>query len=242
MTHEEMNKECSRCWTEKPLTEFTPQPSGKYGRHSYCRECMRAYRNRWNQTEKGKASIKKYTTRRKDAWLVELNASKVAKGCIDCGYNEDPIFLNYVHRAGTENLFQIRYDSYMRSPETVEAEMAKCDVRCVFCHGEHLRERRQPLNFAKPHIERKYVEFAEWLDSIKLERGCKDCGFKRTASALEFDHLPEHEKSFSVNRSAFQRPRWVVEEEMAKCEVVCSGCHRRRTMRRKGGEAGNAVG
>ena len=90
MTHEEMNKECSRCWTEKPLTEFTPQPSGKYGRHSYCRECMRAYRSRWNQTEKGKASIKKYTTRRKDTWLVELNASKIAKGCIDCGYNEGP--------------------------------------------------------------------------------------------------------------------------------------------------------
>lgn len=241
MNKDNKQKECAQCWVKKPIEEFTPQPSGKHGRHSYCRACMREYRNRWNQTPKGQASNKRYAMRRKDEWVIKLNDLKTKAGCHLCGYREDPLFLNYVHRAGTENKFQVRYDAYVRAPEAITEEIAKCDVVCVYCHGEYLNERRQPVRFAKPHLDAKYVAFAEWLDSIKTMRGCTDCGFNRTANALEFDHLPQHERLFSVNRSAFQRPRWAVEAEMAKCEVVCSGCHRRRTMNRKGGESG-AVG
>lgn len=37
-----VKKRCSKCGCEKDVSEFHKQPSGKYGRHSYCRECANA--------------------------------------------------------------------------------------------------------------------------------------------------------------------------------------------------------
>jgi hypothetical protein len=37
------SKECSKCGQEKPLSEFTPNKKGKYGRHSICRACAKEY-------------------------------------------------------------------------------------------------------------------------------------------------------------------------------------------------------
>ena len=58
---------------------------------------------------------------------------------------------------------------------------------------------------------------------------CVDCG-EADPIVLEFDHLAD--KSFSISRGIRDR-NWVsVVREMAKCDVVCANCHRRRTARR----------
>ena len=36
-----MTKTCTKCHTEKPLTEFHVQKTGKYGRLAYCKECKK---------------------------------------------------------------------------------------------------------------------------------------------------------------------------------------------------------
>lgn len=62
---------------------------------------------------------------------------------------------------------------------------------------------------------------------------CVDCG-EQDLIVLDFDHLPEHEKHFEVSRAVTASTRsWQsIEREIAKCEVVCANCHRRRTARR----------
>jgi hypothetical protein len=48
---------------------------------------------------------------------------------------------------------------------------------------------------------------------------------------LEFDHVGE--KVASISRLVWDgAPRAAVDAEMARCEVVCANCHRRRTGRR----------
>ncbi|KKK76605.1 hypothetical protein LCGC14_2861970, partial [marine sediment metagenome] len=69
-----------------------------------------------------------------------------------------------------------------------------------------------------------------WLSEIKLAEGCADCGYNEYACALHFDHLPEFDKIASVSTMlAGNRPISVIEDEMAKCEVVCANCHAVRT-------------
>ena len=60
---------------------------------------------------------------------------------------------------------------------------------------------------------------------------CTDCG-ESDPLVLEFDHL--RDKKFDI-ASGIHYHRWAdVLEEIAKCEVVCGHCHKRRTARRKG--------
>lgn len=73
--------------------------------------------------------------------------------------------------------------------------------------------------------KRKIVEF---LNKYKLEKGCKDCGYKKYPVALDFDHT-DGTKEFNVCNAKSIRQAM---EEIKKCEVVCSNCHRVRTVKR----------
>ena len=58
-------------------------------------------------------------------------------------------------------------------------------------------------------------------------RGCKVCGV-RDPEVLDFHHLKD--KNWAV--SEMRGYAWdKVLKEIAKCEILCSNCHRRRTMR-----------
>lgn len=59
---------------------------------------------------------------------------------------------------------------------------------------------------------------------------CADCGVEYPPYVMDFDHLGEEEKEFNISymrrhKMAFAK----IEAEIAKCEVVCSNCHRERT-------------
>jgi hypothetical protein len=72
-----------------------------------------------------------------------------------------------------------------------------------------------------------------WIQSIKLERGCADCGYNAHPAALDFDHLPEFEKRYKMSTVAAGISKALIEAEIEKCEVVCANCHRVRTANRR---------
>jgi hypothetical protein len=79
--------------------------------------------------------------------------------------------------------------------------------------------------------QQRVPENRAFVAQIKLERGCVDCGYKKHAVALDFDHLPGFEKTAAVsNLLSCTRERILA--EIAKCEVVCANCHRVRTANR----------
>ena len=62
---------------------------------------------------------------------------------------------------------------------------------------------------------------------------CVDCG-EKDPIVLEFDHTDPNEKSFSIADAIFWKPWDEIQRELAKCEVRCANCHRRRTATQRG--------
>jgi len=92
---------------------------------------------------------------------------------------------------------------------------------------KNLPVERKAEKQAKANI--RATDLRRYLDSIKTERGCVDCGFSGHPSALDFDHV-DGEKLLLVSSC---KSRAQADAEIAKCEVRCANCHRIRTWERR---------
>ena len=81
--------------------------------------------------------------RKRGAKLRLAGMIKLAHGCVDCGYNEHAIALQFDHIADNKkdsvsNLIRSDY-----SWKTILEEIKKCEVRCSNCHAV-MTARRKP--------------------------------------------------------------------------------------------------
>ncbi len=110
---------------------------------------------------------------------------------------------------------------------------------CLICspYGVH---NTSPRRFEDPRVRRRqsWVNYSRRRRvQIKAElvaaRGgrCEDCGYERTAWALEFHHRDASTKEFSLGGvlGSIERAR----REAGKCSLVCGNCHRIRHARSK---------
>lgn len=69
----------------------------------------------------------------------------------------------------------------------------------------------------------------KWVYDYKTKNSvCTDCKISYPPHVLDFDHLAN--KSFGISR-AIQQGMSIdkIRQEIKKCEIVCSNCHRQRT-------------
>ncbi len=72
-----------------------------------------------------------------------------------------------------------------------------------------------------------------WLSELKLQP-CTDCKQTFDPVCMDYDHLPGFEKSQEVSAMVGGTySRASILAEIAKCELVCSNCHRLRTKSRR---------
>jgi hypothetical protein len=70
-----------------------------------------------------------------------------------------------------------------------------------------------------------YTEAKIYLSSIKAARGCENCGYCNPI-ALDFDHVDRSTKLAPLARlSRTSVKQSVLQEELAKCMVLCANCH-----------------
>jgi 5-methylcytosine-specific restriction endonuclease McrA len=55
---------------------------------------------------------------------------------------------------------------------------------------------------------------------------CALCGYSKCSDALEFHHLEPNKKDFGISNKGYTRSWTKVKEELDKCILVCSNCHR----------------
>lgn len=106
------------------------------------------------------------------------------------------------------------------------------------CHACYLAGRRQVY---RPSIDGARSALAqvrtgrknqERMHALMAERGCVDCG-ERDPIVLEFDHVRGDKRGRLAELA--RRTSWAtIAAEIAKCEVRCANCHRRRTAQQLG--------
>jgi hypothetical protein len=99
-----------------------------------------------------------------------------------------------------------------------------CNKAYHYAHWErHLAQIKQRNRRIRAENRDRMVEFLR-------AHPCADCG-ETDIVVVEFDHL--RDKSWNVGSMVSHNSEWArILEEIAKCEVVCANCHRRRTARR----------
>jgi hypothetical protein len=104
---------------------------------------------------------------------------------------------------------------------------------CRTCHAAYRREhyvRNKSIYIenerlrVRGHRERNRKLLVAYL----LEHPCIDCG-ERDPVVLDFDHRDPSLKRCDVTRLAARKPWQAVLNEIAKCDVRCANCHRKRT-------------
>ena len=85
--------------------------------------------------------------------------------------------------------------------------------------------RRDNITKKKLRNRRKRI-----ISRYKLLKGCQLCGYKKHFSALEFDHINRSSKIKAVSMLIKENNSWkMVKEEIKKCMLLCSNCHRLKT-------------
>jgi hypothetical protein len=103
--------------------------------------------------------------------------------------------------------------------------------RAAYHRRHYLANRQRYVEQARARKQRLALERTRYLLEFYSTRPCVDCG-ESDPVVLEFDHLGD--KRFDIGQALPYRNWQSVLDEIAKCEVVCANCHRRRTARRKG--------
>lgn len=115
-----------------------------------------------------------------------------------------------------------------------KAERAAYDVAYQRSHKAEIKARKAVYGKThraedrarqKVYIDRKY----EIMVQAK-SKPCMDCGGRFHPCAMDFDHV-RGKKLFTVGENR-NRGISTIKEEIAKCDVVCSNCHRVRTWSR----------
>ena len=82
-------------------------------------------------------------------------------------------------------------------------------------------------------LRRRRAKLRAIIEEIK-NKPCQDCGGIFHPFVMDLDHRDPLDKFFNVSAAlplGFGEDR--IREEAAKCDVVCSNCHRMRTLARK---------
>ena len=103
--------------------------------------------------------------------------------------------------------------------------------RAAYKQEHYARNRQRYIDNACRRRNLLAVKRFEFLIEYFKSHPCCDCG-ETDPMVLEFDHL--RDKEFNVAQGVRDRSWQAFTDEIAKCEVVCANCHRRRTAKRAG--------
>ncbi len=177
----------------------------------------------------------------KDSWSLEINWPKTVKRFWSQVDRPREGCWNFVGKNGqghTNGKFRVcKNPSVIKTPcrfayelfhgplRQEKAVRQKCgNPRCV--HPFHLyaelRDARRKRRLEK--AKRAAQEWAQFKNSLV----CSRCGWNEAGVGIEFHHRDPSEKDFELGKKGrhFGPENARIQEELAKCDVLCSNCHK----------------
>lgn len=88
--------------------------------------------------------------------------------------------------------------------------------------------------------KRRRKQNAKMVRGLK-NKPCTDCHTKYPYYVMDFDHREGEEKLYEIAAIAYSTSTNKIIEEINKCDLVCSNCHRKRTHSRIHGSIAGLV-
>ena len=128
-------KYCIRCKASIDISQFNKNPTRRDGRDNICRTHRREYQQNWYKKNREKHIKRVHTNHiavreRNTALLLDY---LLKHPCLDCG-ESNPLVLEFDHVRGIKIKDVSRMIQEKWSWKAIEAEIAKCVVRCANCH------------------------------------------------------------------------------------------------------------
>ena len=240
-------KICTLCKQERDAEhDFNWKDRNRGVRHSRCKFCQSQLSKDHYEKNKQAYSAR---ARARGSIIIPENRKRLIEylmhhPCVDCGHTDVRV-LDFDHVRGKKLRHISQMINIACSWATIEAEIAKCEVRCANCHriktGEkvsswrHSSESLAQLNYFDEILmgnDTRYVKNRLRLLAYLQKHSCVDCG-QTDIRILEFDHVKD--KSASITNLLKNAAPWErIEAEIAKCAVRCVNCHRLKTGERGG--------
>ena len=128
-------KRCPKCQVVKEASGFAKREPGRHSPSSYCKPCQSTYSRAHYERNKEEHNLRRAEHQREyRSRNREYLASVLAHAfCVDCG-ESDPIVLEFDHVTSTKRFDVSRMIYIGRSIASIDAEIAKCVIRCANCH------------------------------------------------------------------------------------------------------------
>lgn len=101
---------------------------------------------------------------------------------------------------------------------------------CKPCHREKLKSKY--TNETRAEHRRASREKAMAYVNSQKSKPCADCKVSYPSYVMDFDHV-RGEKFRNLAKMIGRNSMAEIKTEIAKCDLVCSNCHRERTYQRK---------
>lgn len=221
-------KQCTKCLIFKDETEFSTNSEYTDGLSYWCRECWKTYRKEYRESNIEEA--RQYTNDCRASrvqWLQELKSNTP---CVDCNQIYEPYCMDYDHIPGRgEKIKGVSRMVLDNTPkEIILAEIAKCELICLLCHNKRTHTRFDEVlgdgRKYPPHVQRN-------IDIINNFRNnpCMACGLQYDIYNMQIDHIDPTTKLYDICQlKSCKVERLLV--ELAKCQVLCALCHRRKSI------------
>jgi hypothetical protein len=188
-------KTCTRCDETRPLDQFPPVRRSEPERLQWwCRGCFSDANKQhyWKNREREKERLLAQTTRKRGANRRRAIEYFLAHRCIDCG-EKDIVVLQFDHlRDKKFNVSTMIANG--ASWERIEAEIAKCVVRCANCHRLKTAQSWNPQGDALnagdlAGFPRMPTPIQLLLEPASQPRTCRVCGRIKGLSEFPFRSL-----------------------------------------------------
>lgn len=214
-------KQCRRCLTIKPLTEFKKNNT----EFKNCINCRKYKRE---------STLIRHQNRRKFLLQIKID---MGGECVDCK-TKDLEVLEFDHITNNKIAEVRKIYNY----EGMLNEAKKTQLRCANCHSIKTKvtishdKIDEENNKKSTEFCRKYRKNArDYVNNFKINsNGCSDCKWFDITNlqVLHFDHIDENKKQHNISRLVSSGSNLkLIQMEIEKCRLLCGNCHRKRTLR-----------